>query len=86
MHSKGDAVPKYSDYGVVARNSCDCTNMASSGQRNQVSPFLCNCEKWAFSPPAPWQKFSMPNERRSAFMTQFYPNMYRLFIGRPASA
>ena len=54
-------------------NSCGCTNMASSGQWDQVSPFLCNCEKMCIHSADSVAEI-LYAERNSAFMSRFYPN------------
>ncbi len=53
-------------------NSCGCSNLAASGHWDQVSPFLCNCEKMCIH-AADAVAEQLYAERNPAFMNLFYP-------------
>ena len=54
-------------------NSCGCTNYASSGKLNQVSPFLC-CSEKLFIHTADTLAEQLYAEQNPAFLAKFYPN------------
>lgn len=53
-------------------NSCGCTNHASTGHINQVSPFLCCSERLAIDTADNLAEI-LYAEKNPAFMQQFYP-------------
>ena len=71
--TRGNATPECRLCALRYRciNSCGCSNFASSGAINQVSPFLCNLQQLIIR-LADTMAETLYAERNPAFMQQFY--------------
>ncbi|MDO5472470.1 MAG: radical SAM protein [Akkermansia sp.] len=71
---RGNATPACKLCALRSRcmNSCGCTNYASSGHINQVSPFLC-CSEKLFISLADELAETLYAEGNPAFLRRFYP-------------
>lgn len=71
--TRGNATPECRLCALRHRciNSCGCSNFASSGAINQVSPFLCNLQQLIIR-LADTMAETLYAERNPAFMQQFY--------------
>ncbi|MBQ4614703.1 MAG: radical SAM protein [Akkermansia sp.] len=71
--TRGNATPECRLCALRYRciNSCGCSNFASSGAINQVSPFLCNLQQLIIR-LADTLAETLYAERNPAFMQQFY--------------
>lgn len=70
---RGNNTPACKLCGLRTRcmNGCGCTNYAASGQLNQVSPFLCACERLLIR-LADDMAEQLYAERNPAFLQDFY--------------